>query len=163
MKILRGTTRASGVPVSPSAPAVDKHQPLTIVRVRHEGGEVEFGGDETVCLSMSLSDTQRVERFRGGAWSRRQCGVGLVSVADPEELARYAVRGNADVLLLFLPVEELARTAGSDGSYSVPARFLELDPDLKRCAHRAFVMVHDGDGSDALLLSSIAHQLARRA
>lgn len=152
----------SGAPASPSSPVQDVPLPLTIMRWRGGDTEVEMGGGGTVCVIMMLSDGQLVDRLRAGTWSSRQSGFGLVTVTDPGEIIRYRIPGALDIVKLFLPLKDLVAASAPGQGSPVRARFNDVDPLLERCAHRALVALHDGDGADPLLLSSIAYRLARR-
>ena len=139
---------------------------LVIGRWRHGDAEIESGGGGAVSIIMDLSDTQRVERRRAGRWSGRPCGVGLVTIADPEEATGFRITGRADVLQLFLPLAFLAEVGGNVRANPVRAHFNEALSGIERCGWRALVALRDGESADVLLLSSIgwglAEQLAER-
>ena len=141
-------------------PALDPGIPLTIAHWRHGDTEVTIGGDDAACLTLVLSETQAVERWGAGAWSHKPSGLGLITVVNPDEPTRFSIRGKAAVAQVFVPLTNLAEASGLEGRPNVMARFLEKDPELERCAQRALVALHEGVGSDPLLLSSIVMRLS---
>ncbi len=147
---------------APGTPALDPSIPLTIAHWRHEDSEeVIAGGDDAACLTLLLTETQTSERWRAGSWSHKPSVVGLITVADPDELTKFSIRGKAAVAKVFVPLANLAEASGLKGRPNVTARFLERNPELERCAQRALVALHQGVGSDPLLLSSIVMRLSR--
>ena len=154
-------TNARHTPGAHGEPALDPTIPLTIAHWWHEDSEeVIAGGADAVCLTLLLTDTQTSERWQAGAWSRRPSALGSVTVVDPDELTKFSIRGKAAVAKIFVPLTNLAEAAGLKGRPNVIARFLEREPELERCAQRALVALHEGMGSDPLLLSSIVLRLS---
>ncbi len=142
-------------------PALDPNIPLTIAHWWHEDSEeVIAGGDDAACLTFLLTGTQTSERWRAGAWTQRPSAAGLITVVNPDELTKFSIRGKAAVAKIFVPLANLAEASGLKGRPNVMARFLERDPELERCAQRALVALHEGVGSDPLLLSSIVMRLS---
>ncbi len=139
----------------------DPDLPLTITHCRHGDAEVEVGGDDVACVTLILSEEQFVERKYRGVWSHRPSKSGFITVKDPDERTAFAIRGQANVAKLYVPVTNLAEAAGLHRRPNVKARFIEQEPDLARCAQRALVALHDGQGADRLLLSSIVMQLSK--
>lgn len=115
-------------------------------------GDAEFtaGGDDTACLVLILSEEQIAERKNRGVWSHRPSKPGLVTVTDPDELMKFSIRGQANVSKLFVPVTNRADAAGLNRRPIVRSRFIEREPVLERCAQRALVALHEGDGADLL-------------
>ena len=111
-------------------------------------------------MLLMLSDDQQVERKQRGSWSHRQTRIGLVTVTDPQDTTRCQVRGTADIFQMHLTRRDLTLMLESSSLSSIRPRFCEVDHELERCAYRALVALHDGDGFDVLLLSSIALQLS---
>lgn len=138
---------------------VDPSLPLTIAHCRHGDGEFELGGDDPIGVVLVLSSVHLAERWRAGAWSRRPSRVGNITVTDPCEVTRFAVRGQANVVKLLIPQTQAAAALGLDRLPNVVARFGDPEPAIGRCARRALVALHQGEGSDLLLLSSIALRL----
>ena len=156
------TVEALGPPASVRVETRGPVDGLVIGRWRHGDAEIESGGGGAVVIVMDLSDTQRVERRRAGRWSGRPCGVGLVTIADPEEVTGFRIMGRADVLQLFLPLAFLAEVGGNVTARPVRAHFHEALPGIERCGWRALVALRDGEAGDALLLSAIACRLAEQ-
>ena len=150
-----------GRDVAPGGHGADPALPLTVAHCRHGDAEFAVGGNGTACLTLILSEGQVVERKSGGAWSHRPSRIGMVTVTDPDELTNFRIRGQANVAKLFIPVTSLADAAGLNRHPNVKARFIEREPDLARCAQRALTALHEGEGSDRLLLSSIVMTLSR--
>ncbi len=156
-------TNAADTAAASLAPGhyADPALPLTISHWRHGDVEVVSNGGEMACLTLILSEGQVVERKRRGAWSHRPSRLGLVTVNDPDELTRFTIRGQASVAKLFIPVTNLAEAAGMNRRPNVKARFIEREPELARHAQRALVALHEGAGSDRLLLSSLVMGLSK--
>lgn len=162
MHLLTNSTRKTGTSYSSNIPRVDPSLPLTIAHWRHGDTEVAIGGDDTAGVVLVLSEGQTVERFQGGVWSHRPSRLGNITVTDPEEVTKFAMRGQSNVVKLFMPMANLAAAAGLSRHPHVIPRFGDPEPELGRCAQRALVALHEGDGSDPLLLSSIAMRLSMR-
>ncbi len=161
MTLLTNASHATAPCGALGVPALDPDLPLTIAHWWHESpDEIIAGGNDVACLTFLLSETQTAERWKAGSWSRRPSVLGAITVADPDELTKFSIRGKAVVAKLFVPMANLAEAAGLKGRPNVPARFLERDPELERCALRALVALHEGAGSDPLLLSSIVMRLS---
>lgn len=147
--------------VAPSHVIIEHDLPLLITRSQHGDAELTVGGSDTVCLVLLLSEGQIVERQSRGVWSHRPSKSGFVTVIDPDEVTKFTIRGEASVAKLYVPVTNLAEAAGLNRRPNVKARFIEREPELERCAQRALVALHDGAGSDRLLLSSIVLALSK--
>ncbi len=160
MSLLTNSTDMAAASLAPGN-YVDPGLPLTITHWRHGDAEVAAGGDGIACLTLILSEGQIVERKSRGAWSHRPSRLGLVTVKDPEELTRFSIRGQTNVAKLLVPVANLADAAGLNRRPNIKARFIEPEPELARCAQRALVALHQGDGADPLLLSSIVMELSK--
>ena len=156
---LRYVTNGGLGQVGPHGPAPDPELPLTIAHWRHADAEFDKGGGGFLDVVLVLSECQTVERLRGGVWSHRPSRVGNITVVDPEESTRFLIRGRAEVVKLFVPLALFAEAAGFERRSAVVARFGEPAAGLERCAHRALVALHEGEGADPLLLSSIALRL----
>ena len=152
-------TKALGRPVALTAPALGETGPLAAARWRHNGAEVLVNGAKAVSVVMSLAENT-AERLSGGRTSVVHPRVGSVSVADPEELTQYRIRGRSDVFQLVVPLREVASAAGPLRGFRIRPRFHEPDPELERCAARAFVALQERVLPDLLLLSSIALELS---
>lgn len=160
MNLLTNSTEP-GRSLLPGKFGADPELPLTIDHWRHGDAEFTVGGDDTASLTLILSEGQVVERRSRGMWSRSPSRLGFVTVKDPDELATFAIRGQANVAKLFIPMINLADAAGLNRRPNIQARFIEREPDLERCAQRALVALHQGDGVDPLLLSSIVTVLSK--
>lgn len=161
MPLLTNASHATAPYGALGVPALDPDLPLTIAHWWHKDSEeIITGGDDVACLTFLLSETQTAERWRAGSWSHRPSVLGAITVTDPDELTKFSIRGKAVVAKLLVPMANLAEAAGLKARPNVPARFLERDPELERCAQRALVALHEGAGSDPLLLSSIVLRLS---
>lgn len=147
---------------SPGHPSVDPDLPLTIVHWRHGELEATVGGNDAACVVLDFFDGRVVGRRRGGAWSHKPVRMGNITVADPNEATTFAMSGQVNVVKLFVPMAGLAAAAGLNRRPNVITRFCDPDPELERCAQRALVALHTGEGSDPLLLSSIVMRLHAR-
>lgn len=133
---------------------------LTVGRWRHGDAEVSVQG-ESVPIIANLSNSQKVEWFYKGRWStKRSYAIGSFAVVDPEAGCRFAIRGRADVLQLFLPLKVVREALGIESTPSIPTRFQSEEPSIERCAMRALVAVHTREIDHSLLLSDLAHSLA---
>ena len=132
---------------------------MTIAHWRHGDAEYAKGGGGFLDVVLVLSECQTVERLLGGVWSHRPSRVGNITVVDPEESTRFVIRGQAEIVKLFVPLALFTEATGQERRSAVIARFGEPAAELERCAQRALVALHDGEGSDPLLLSSIALRL----
>lgn len=141
--------------------AADADLPLTITRCQHGDAEFTTGGGDAACVVLILSEGQIVERKSRGVWSHRPSKLGLITVVDPDEITKFTIRGQAKVARLFIPVTNLAEAAGLARRPNVKARFIEPERNLERGAQRAIVAMHEGAGSDPLLLSSLVMALSR--
>ena len=159
MNFETNATPAEGGRGPPGVPRVDPGLPLTVAHCRHGDAEFELGGDDPIGVVLVLSSVHLVERWRAGAWCRRPSKVGNITVTDPAEVTKFVVRGQAQVAKLLIPPVQVAEVLGLDRPPNVLARFGEPEPAIGRCARRALVALHEGEGSDRLLLSSIVLQL----
>ena len=145
---------------APDHLGADPDLPFTVVHSRHGDAEFTVGHDDTVALTLILSEGQLVERKSRGTWLHRPSRIGMVTVMDPDDLTGVRIRGQCRVAKLFIPVANLAKAAGLNGRPKIKARFIEADPVLERCAQRALVALQQGDGANKLLLSSILSVLS---
>ena len=160
MTLLQTKMAALGAPVFIIAPReVDGRVPLAIARWRHNGAEVVVEGGDTVCVVMSLTE-HRAERQVRGRTSVQSPRFGSVSVADPQDVTRFTIRGRTDVVQLFVPVREIAIAASPHRDPDVRGRFHEPAPQLERCTARALAALHERGLPDPMLLSSITLQLS---
>lgn len=162
MRLLTNIVQKAGAPHPAGAPGPDPDLPLTIAHWRHKDLEVTLGGNDAACLALVLSEGQVVERRRAGAWSCKPSRLGNITVTDPDEATTFAMRGQVNVVKLLIPMAGLSAAAGQDRRPRVIPRFGDPEPELGRCAQRALVALHEGDGSDPLLLSSIVMRLHAR-
>ena len=139
----------------------DSKIPFTVAHCRQGDAELAFGGNDSACLVLILSEGQVVERKSHGVWSHRPSKSGFVTVMDPDEVTMFTIRGQANFAKLLIPTRSLAEAAELNRRPNVKARFIEREPELERCAQRALVASHDGSGSDPLLQSSIVMALSR--
>ena len=162
MNLLTNVVQKAGTSNPSGLPGVDPVLPLTIAHWRHGDLEVTLGGNDAAGVMLVLSKGQVVERRRNGAWSHNVSRLGNITVTDPDEATTFAMRGRINVVKLFVPMTGLAASAGHDRRANVIPRFGDSEPELARCAQRALVALHMGDGSDPLLLSSIVMRLHAR-
>ncbi len=158
MEALHKTAQALGQPDLAATATRGACTMLAIGRWRHGSAEVE-AGDDAVGIVVALSEGQQVERRHAGRWGRKPCGIGLVTITNPEEATAFRITGRADVLQLFLPLALVAEAAGGR-PWSVQPRFHEALPGIERCAWRALAALRDGEAGDALLLAAIACEAA---
>ncbi len=159
MSLLTNAHQEASPSCPPSTPHADPSLPLTIAHWRHGDAEVTLGGEDAACLMLVLSDGQVAERWRAGTWSRKPSRLGNITVIDPDEMTKFAMHGQFNVVKLFVPMHSLAAAAGLNRRPNVNPRFGGPEPELARCAQRALVALHNGAGPDPLLLSSIVTQL----
>lgn len=160
MEAFHKIARALGQPDSATAASCGACTVLAIGRWRHGNAEVEAGGGDAVGIVVDLSEGQRVERRLAGRWGCTPCGIGLVTIVDPEEATAFRIMGRADVLQLFLPLALVAEAAGTVQPRSVRSQFHKAMPGIERCAWRALAALRDGEAGNALLLAVIACQVA---
>ena len=159
MTLLTNAVQKAGTPCPRSAPRVDPSLPLTIAHWRHGDTEIALGGEDAACVMLVLSEGQIAERWRAGSWSRKPSRLGNVTVIDPDEVTKFAMHGQFNVVKLFVPVAGLAAAAGLSRHPNIIPRFGNPEPELGRCAQRALVALHEDGGLDRLLLSSIVMRL----
>jgi AraC family transcriptional regulator len=157
---LERTEKFIGAPVAAKTAGGGTKGLLTVARCRHGDAECEITPDDTAMVVVNLSDGQHVERHTRGIWTKATCAVGSVTVADPQENTVFAIKGEAHVLLLFLPFAMLADQA-EGSAVRVAAKFEQRDIEIARCAMRAVVALQDGEDAEDLLFASIAQRLAR--
>ena len=160
MSILTNAAPSTATPGRADHPRIDPGLPLTIAHYQHGDSELTIGGGDSIDVVLVLSEGQVVERRHAGAWSTRPSRVGNITVVDPDEETRFVVRGRANVMKLFLPRAPMAAALGLDRPPGVAARFGQPEPAIGRCARQALVALHQGQGADTLLLSSIALRLS---
>lgn len=159
MRLLTNIVQKAGMSCPSAPPRPDPDLPLTIAHWQHRDLEVTLGGNDAAGLVFVLSEGQVVERRRAGVWSHKPSRLGNITVTDPDEATTFAMRGQLNVVKLFVPMSGLSAAAGLDWRPNVIPRFGEPEPELGRCAQRALVALHKGDGLDPLLLSSIVMRL----
>ena len=134
---------------------------MTVACWRHGNVDVQLEPGDGVWLILNLSTGPRVARMTCGTWSHRQTQLGSITVTDPEDATRFQIWGAVDVFQMHLAWAKLSKTLTPSQLAAVRTRFIEVDRELECCAYRALVALYDGDGSDVLLLSSIAWQISR--
>ena len=135
---------------------------LTIGRWRHGDAEVSMHGD-FVPVVFNITNSQKVEWFYRGRWNtKRSYAIGSFAVVDPEVGCRFAIRGQADVLQLLLPLRVIREALGIEGTPSIPTCFQAEEPSVERCAMRALIAVHTREVDHSLLLSELARSFAIR-
>ena len=107
-----------------------------------------------------MSEGQTVERKIAGVWSHKISRVGMVTVTNPDELTQFAIRGEANVARLLIPLPLFTGLTEWERHPTVKARFEEAEPNLERCAQRAVVALHQGRGTDPLFSSSLVLALS---
>lgn len=162
MRLLTNVVQEAGTSYPSGLSRPDPDLPLTIAHWRHGDLEATLGGNDAVGLMLILSEGQVVERRRAGVWSHKPSRLGNITVTDPDEATTFAMRGQVNVVKLLIPMAGLSAAAGLDRRPNIIPRFGDPEPELGRCAQRALVALHKGDGSDPLLLSSIVMRLHAR-
>ena len=160
MKPVAETIATFGVPVFMHTMGDGSSPSAVIARWRHAGGEIDISASDTVRFAISLQDGQYVRVQRGKAASSANLKIGSVSVVPAHERTKMAIRGETDVLVIFL--RETFLDAAVEGKFSCSALFNSHDSELRAAAMQLFVAATRGDPDDSLLLESGVHRLAAR-
>jgi AraC-like DNA-binding protein len=113
-------------------------------RLRHGPSlfEATLGGDGLVTVIVNLSESQRVERIVHGRSDNRLARRGTAAITDPNVQQRFVVTGEADVMMLVIPLPEL-EDYGFDGA--LPDLFNEPHRELERLAYRTALALEEND------------------
>ena len=154
--ILQNMVAALGAPRMLDSDAAGR---LTIARWRHSDAEVSTHDPAAVAVVVNLSNCQRVEYRDNGVWRSQPFSIGSFTVVDPELGAALAIRGEADVLQLHMPLTAVADAVGGSRVPRIPARFQATDVAVERCAMQAIAAVRTGEAAHRLLLSQLTQDL----
>jgi AraC family transcriptional regulator len=102
MKLVAETIAALGAPVFMRTVGEESSPSAVIARWRHSGAEIDIGASDTVRVAMSLQTGQHVCLRTGKAVGRANIKVGSVSVMPACERTKVVIRGQADILQIFL-------------------------------------------------------------
>jgi len=130
-----------------------------VARWRHSGAEFKTIGSHAVRLTLSLSAGQEVLFSANGLSSRVKASIGSVSVIPSRVASSFVVKGDADVVQMFLPETML------EALVEVPIRDVPLfdihDGGLQRAMLQVLVASGRHERDDELLLDSGLRHLAR--
>jgi AraC family transcriptional regulator len=160
MKPVAETIDALGAPVFLHTVGEGSSTNAVIARWRHGDAEVDIRPSDTLRVAISLQDGQHVHHQAGNAASRANIKVGSVSVMPAHQCTRIAIRGEADILQIFL--RETFLDAALEGQFARLALFNSHDNELQAAAMQLFVAATRGDPDDPLLLESGVHRMAAR-
>jgi AraC family transcriptional regulator len=160
MKAVAETVAALGTPVFMHEVGDGSSTNAVIARWRHPGTEFEVSATDAVCVAVSMQEVRHVWQRTDMAADRADIGVGSIAVLPAHEGIKVAVRGEADVLRLFL--RESYLDAAVDGKFSCLALFNSHDSELQAAAMQMFVAATRGDPDDPLLLDTGVHRFASR-
>ena len=132
-----------------------------VARWRHNGGDFDIAASDIVSVTMNLQDGVPV-RHKIGGWvpSAHVAAVGSVSVTPAHQRTQLSVRGQADVLQLFL--RESFLEAALEEPFDCLPLFNSHDSELQAAAIQLFVAATRGDPDDLLLLESSVRRIAAR-
>jgi len=132
-----------------------------VARWRHSGGDFDIAASDIVSVVINLQDGVPV-RHKIGGWAARThvAAVGSVSVTPAHQRTQLSVRGQADVLQLFL--RESFLEAALEVSFDCMPLFNSHDSELRAAAIQLFVAATRGDPDDFLLLESSVRRIAAR-
>ena len=144
---LGGASAVVTVPVSPTDYAI-------IARWKHGDAEARVtSGDGLIKIIVNLSNTQKVERLRHGAWTSKPFDIFSLTIIPPDEEVCFAVQGRADVLQIFLPQYVVTREVDGRGCPTIRPRFQEHHPRIERYALQLLSAVHRGCRSEDIGLA----------
>jgi AraC family transcriptional regulator len=132
-----------------------------IARWRHKGGDFDIAASDIVSVVINLQDGVPVHHKIGGSVARAHvAAVGSVSVTPAHQRTQLSVRGQADVLQLFL--RESFLEAALEAPFDCLPLFNSHDSELQAAAIQLFVAATRGDPDDLLLLESSVRRVAAR-
>lgn len=161
MQAVADTIAALGQPVLLRSVGSAAVPTTAIGRWRHGPAVVDVPPSDTIRLAMTLADGQRA-RAGGAALLADRVHAGSISVFAPSRGGRVAVSGDADVLQLFMPREQMEALGGAPLASAALSGV--RDGRLQAAVLRLLVAGARGGMDDALLvdesLVEIAHRLA---
>jgi AraC-like DNA-binding protein len=160
MQAVTETVAALGEPVFMHEVGDGSSTDAVIARWRHPGAEFEVSATDAVCVAVSMQEVRHIWQRADMAADRADIGVGSIAVLPAHEGIRVSVRGEADVLRIFL--RENFLDAAVDGIFSCKALFNSHDSELQAAAMQMLVAATRNDPDDALLLDSGIHRFASR-
>jgi AraC family transcriptional regulator len=132
-----------------------------IARWRHNGGDFDIAASDIVSVVINLQDGVPVRHKIGDSVARvHVAAVGSVSVTPAHRRTQLSVRGQADVLQLFL--RESFLEAALEAPFDCLPLFNSHDSELQAAAIQLFVAATRGDPDDLLLLESSVRRVAAR-
>lgn len=158
MKAVAETIAVNGQPVLLQTVGNPTEPTATIARWRHSGCDITITPADTVRVSISLLSGQHVRHESASATKSAHLTIGSVSVMPADFSARVVVRGEADVLQIFLRKTFLDAAAGGD--FECQALFDSHDSELQAAALQLLVGATRGDPDDGLLLEAGIHRIA---
>jgi AraC family transcriptional regulator len=161
MKPVAETIAAVGPPVFMHSIGEKASPSAMIARWRHSGGDFDIGASDIVSVVINLQDGVPVRHRIGDSGPRAHvAAVGSVSVTPAHQRNQISVRGQADVLQLFLR-ESFLETA-LEAPFNCLPLFNSHDSELQAAAMQLFVAATRGDPDDLLLLESGVRRVAAR-
>jgi AraC-like DNA-binding protein len=161
MKPVAETIAAVGPPVFMHSIGEKASPSAMIARWRHSGGDFDIGASDIVSVVINLQDGVPVRHRIGDSAPRAHvAAVGSVSVTPAHQRNQISVRGEADVLQLFLR-ESFLETA-LEAPFNCLPLFNSHDSELQAAAMQLFVSATRGDPDDLLLLESGVRRVAAR-
>jgi AraC family transcriptional regulator len=132
-----------------------------VARWRHSGGDFDIAASDIVSVVVNLQDGVPV-RHKTGDWApcARVAAVGSVTVTPAHQRTQISVRGQSDVLQLFL--RESFIEAVLEAPFDCLPLFNSHDSELQAAAIQLFVAATRGDPDDLLLLESSVRRIAAR-
>ena len=168
MTTLDNMEQALGRPSAILSVPLSGSDTATIGRWKHGDAEPRVtAGDGLIKLVLNLSNTQIVEKLEHGVWTSKPFGIGCFSVVPPDEDVCFSVKGEADVLQVFVPGGVVALEDDATSSLCFRSRFQDHDPLIERQAFKVMVAALHRDTIDDLrlveALSGLASVLQRDA
>jgi AraC family transcriptional regulator len=160
MKAIEDTIAALGRPVLVRALGTSSVPTAAIGRWRHGPGIVDVPPSTAIRLAMSLVDGRNAQsRDRRSVAAGRAEGAS-VSIFSPAEGASVAVKGEADVVQLFLDQSYVESTL--DEAFACPPMFDLHDDGMRTLLMRILVGSAPGGADDVLAIEEDLHALALR-
>ena len=161
MKPVADTIAAVGKPVFLHSVGEQSSPKAMVARWRHSGGDFDIAASDIVSVVVNLQDGVLV-RHKTGDWAPRAsvAAVGGVTVVPAHQRTQISVRGQADVLQLFL--RESFLEAALETPFDCLPLFGSHDSELQAAAIQLFVAATRGEPDDSLLLESGIHRIAAR-
>jgi AraC family transcriptional regulator len=161
MKALAETIAAVGKPMFLHSVGKESSPKAVVARWRHSGGDFDIAASDIVSVVVNLQDGVPI-RHKTGGWAPHAhvAAVGSVTVTPAHQRTQISVRGQADVLQLFL--RESFLEAALETPFDCLPLFGSHDSELQAAAIQLFVAATRGEPDDSLLLESGIHRIAAR-